>query len=156
MKGNTVRKYWTKERPKYSRASSKLCISVSTVTGLLRSPTPSGFTAACLSLLGWFHTLSVGGIWHLQCSLRQPRLHLDSFMQWASLGVHGGTALLNAWPQQLSLTSVEDFVTLLSCILLDPKFKTTPLKLSGSSAWWRWNLGFFLTRLNFVMASFEP
>ena len=55
-----VRKYWTKARWKTNWANSKLCISMSLVKMLFRSPTPFSFVYYnILFLLGWFHSLLV-------------------------------------------------------------------------------------------------
>ena len=85
-----MRKYWTKARPKTSWANSKLCISMSDVKMLFRSPTPFSFVD-CNTLLppGLIEypvllsrcskTLASPTSWR---SPRQSRLHLHSFMKW--------------------------------------------------------------------------
>jgi hypothetical protein len=98
-----MRKYWRKVKLKTSLPNSNLCIFMSDVKVLFRTPTPSSFLDCNTILSLGLHLLPVSsfsqqvahhfGISNTLGSPRQYRFHLYSFMKWL-LGLHEGTPLI--------------------------------------------------------------
>ena len=92
VKGSMAGKYWTKARLKTSWANSKLCISMSDVKVLFRSPTPFSFVdcntllslgLVPLPIISFPQLISHGsGISNTLESPRQSKVHFYSFIQW--------------------------------------------------------------------------
>ena len=100
-----------KQRPKSSCANSKLCISMSDVKMLFRSPTPFSFVDYNTLLLGCSHFLLAAflsrhpmtvAFQHPGVSRTIPASPSEPHTV-LSLGLHAGTHLQHAWSQQLSL-----------------------------------------------------
>lgn len=94
-----MKKYWTKARPKPSRANSKTYNSISDVKGLDDSAFPALLTAVCFSPLSWLVPVPVcsspwqgsygSGMSNILWSPRWSRLHIHSLMQWPLMqGLH--------------------------------------------------------------------
>ena len=83
--GSTARKYCTKARPKDNQENSKLCLSVSGVKVLFRSPTPFSFVD-CNTL----HSLELAPL-PISNSLCEYPTALPSLISWCLQGNPGFT-----------------------------------------------------------------
>lgn len=113
-------KYWTKARPKPSRANLNPVVLCLISDGLDSSTLPALLMPT--SLLGWSHFLSASlmapasrtsGAFPLQSGFTPITVQI------ASLVLQEGTPLPHAWPKCLSLTAEEDWHHSHSCILHD-------------------------------------
>jgi hypothetical protein len=94
-------------KTKTQLGNSTLCVSMFDITVFFKTPTPFSFVDCNTLPLSWAGStpcsqLSLARDPEILDSPRQSRLHLHSFTEVVSLGLHAGTLLKHSWGWQLS------------------------------------------------------
>jgi len=149
FKRSIMSKYWTKARPKTSRANSKFCLSISDIKAVFRCPTLFSFVD-CSILLSWSGSIQSALFVTYPMTLPSTtpwglQHNLGFTLEASGYGLPGfpcRDTLTHAWPQRPQKDIPKPLIgtsLTLSCIL-DFKARTTWPKLPSSSVCWGWNM----------------